>query len=201
MKYIKIFLIFFITLGGLECSVYETFMNIARLKFKLGQTNNFLLCGVQISNKSKLSDFKAMDLLNISSSFAQGSLPVSFTLNIEANNPNDGKGGYPKTNASIKSFPWRLLIDNKETISGNISSPVSIPGTGETEIFPLQINMDLVPFFKEKSYESLVNLVLNIGGYGRSSSKITLYAKPSVSTSLGTINYPEELKITSLEFN
>jgi hypothetical protein len=201
MKHIKILLIITIILGGLECSVYETFMNIARLKFKLGQTNNFLLCGVQVTNKSKLSDFKAMDLVKISSSFAQGSLPVSFTLNIEAKNPNDGKGGYPKTNASLKSFPWRLLIDDKETISGNISSPVSVPGTGETEIFPLQINMDLVPFFKDKSYESLVNLVLNIGGYGGSSSKITLYAKPSVSTSLGVINYPNELKIISTEFN
>ncbi len=201
MKYFKVFLIALISLIGLECSVYETFMNIARLKFKLGQTNNFLLCGVQVSNKSKLSDFKAMDLFKISSSFAQGSLPVSFTLNIEAKNPNDGKGGYAKTNASIKSFPWRLLIDDKETISGNISSPISVPGTGETEIFPLQINLDLVPFFKEKNYESLINLVLNIGGYGRTSSRITLYAKPSVSTSLGVINYPEELKIVSAQFN
>ncbi|MGE5861029.1 MAG: hypothetical protein ACM34J_10780, partial [Ignavibacteria bacterium] len=66
-------------------------MNIARLKFKLGETNNFLLCGVKISDKSKLADFKTMELLQVSSSFAKGSLPVSFTLNIEAKNPNTGK--------------------------------------------------------------------------------------------------------------
>jgi hypothetical protein len=142
-----------------------------------------------------------MELLQISSSFAKGSLPVSFTLNIEAKNPNTGTGGYPRTNASINSFPWRLLIDDKETISGNISSPVSVPGTGETEIFPLRITMDLVPFFKEKGYESLINLALNIGGYGKTSSRIALYAKPSVSTSVGVINYPNELKIVSTGFN
>jgi hypothetical protein len=197
----KFFSLLFISLIGLSCSVYETFVNIARLKFKLGEINNFLLCGVKISDKSTLTDFKAMELLQISSSFAKGSLPVSFTLNIEAENPNTGKGGYPKTNAAINSFPWRLLIDEKETISGNISSPVSVPGTGESEIFPLQINMDLILFFKEKGYESLINLALNIGGYGRSSSKLALYAKPSVSTSLGVINYPKELKIVSTEFN
>lgn len=195
------FFLLLISLLGLNCSVYETFVNIARLKFKLGETNNFLLCGVKISDKSKLTDFKTMELLQISSSFAKGSLPVSFTLNIEAMNPNTGKDGYPKTNAAINSFPWRLLIDDKETISGNISSPVSVPGTGETEIFPLQINLDLIPFFKEKGYESLINLALNIGGYGRTSSRIALYAKPSVSTSLGVISYPQELKIVSSEFN
>lgn len=197
----KFLIILLVSLTGFSCSVYETFVNIARLKFKLGETNNFLLCGVKISDKSKLSDFKAMELLQISSSFAKGSLPVSFTLNIEAKNPNTGNGGYRRTNASINSFPWRLLIDDKETISGNISSPVSVPGTGETEIFPLQINMDLIPFFKEKGYESLINLALNLGGYGRSSSRIALFAKPSVSTSLGVINYPNELKIVSTEFN
>lgn len=198
-KFIFLFTII-ISLSGISCSVYETFVNLSRLKFKLGQINNFTINGISISNKSKLSDFSTGDILKLSSAFAQGRLPVSFSLNVEAKNPNTGSGGFKRTGATLKSFPWRLLINDKETISGNIASEVSIPGTGETTPIQIQMTLDLVNFFKDNGYESLLNLALNIGGYGGSSSKLTLYAKPVVSTALGDLQYPDELKIVDYEF-
>lgn len=200
MKKILYPLIVLIILSNLSCSVFQTISNIGRLKFKLGAVSGFTLNGISVSGKSKLADFNAIDLLKLSSAFAQGSFPVSFTLNVEAVNPNDGKGGYRSTNATLKSFPWRLLLDNKETISGNIGSPVNVPGTGEVSIIPLQINLDLFTFFQDKGYESLINLALNLGGSGSSSSQITLFAKPVVSTILGDLSYPNELKIVDFEF-
>ena len=193
-------LIILIMLSSLSCSVFQTISNIGRLKFKLGNVGNFSLSGIAVSNKSKLSDFNALDLLKLSSSFAQGNFPVSFILNVEALNPNDGTGGYPSTNATLKSFAWRLLLDNRETISGNIAQPVTVPGTGQAAIIPLQINMDLLSFFKDRGYESLINLALNLGGNSGSASQITLYAKPVISTMLGDLSYPSELKIVDFEF-
>ena len=187
-------------LSSLSCSVFQTISNIGRLKFKLSNVENFSLSGITVSNKSKLSDFNAIDLLKLSSSFAQGNFPVSFILNVEALNPNDGTGGYPSSNATLKSFAWRLLLDNKATISGNIAQPVSIPGTGQAALIPLQINMDLLSFFKDRGYESLINLALNLGGNKGTASQITLYAKPVVSTMLGDLSYPQELKIVDFEF-
>ena len=189
-----------IIFSNISCSVFQTISNIGRLKFKLGNVADFTLSGISITDKSKLSDFHAVDLLKLSSSFARGNFPVSFILNVEAVNPNDGTGGYPSNDATLKSFAWRLLIDDKETIAGNISKPVSVPGTGQAVIIPIQVNMDLISFFRDKGYESLINLALNIGGYGGSASKITLYAKPVISTVLGDLSYPEEIKIVNLEF-
>ncbi len=193
----------FIIFSNLSCSVYQTIVNISRLQFKLGNVNNFTLNGVSLNNKTKIQDFSASDILRISAAVAQGHLPVSFVLNVDAKNPNDGTGGYKKTNATLKDFPWRLLIDNKETISGSLGSPVSVPGTGEAIVLPLQMNLDLVSFFKDKNYESLINLALNIGGYNNStsaSSKLELYAKPVVTTFIGDVAYPQEIKIVSTEF-
>ncbi|MCU0405654.1 MAG: hypothetical protein MUE64_01560 [Ignavibacteriaceae bacterium] len=34
-----------------SCSVYETMVNISRLKFRLGDVNNFVVGGINISNK------------------------------------------------------------------------------------------------------------------------------------------------------
>lgn len=188
-------------LSGIQCSVFETLTNLSRLKFKVGTVNGFQISGIPFSGKLKLSDFNPLDLLKISSAFAQGSLPASFILNVEAKNPNDGTGGYKKTDATLQNFKWRLFLDEKETISGDIEQPVTVPGTGSVSTIPLRINIDLMKFFKDKGYESIINLALALGGEQGSSTKISLYATPTVSSPLGNIAYPGELKLVDYEFS
>ena len=200
MKKIFFSLVIIILFSGINCSIYETITNLSRLQFKLGDVSNFNVSGIDISNKSKLGDFSPLEIINLSSIVTSGKLPISFTLNVDAKNPNDGTGGYKKTDATLKSFPWRLQLDNKETISGNIASPVSVPGTGEISIIPIQINIDLLQFIENQGYESLLNLVLALGGQQGSAAKLTLFADPTVSTVLGDINYPGELKIVDHSF-
>jgi len=190
-----------LVLSNISCSVLETITNLSRLQFKLGEVNGFNVNGIDISNKSKLGDFSPLEIINLSSIVTSGKLPISFTLNVEAKNPNDGTGGYKKTDATLKAFPWHLQIDNKETISGNIASPVSVPGTGEVSIIPIQINIDLMQFIQNQGYESLLNLVLALGGQQGSAARLTLFADPTVSTVLGDINYPGELKIVDHKFS
>jgi len=190
-----------ILFSNLSCSVYETLVNISRLKFKLGDVNNFTLNGINLSNKKSIKDFTTTEALKLSSAFFSGKLPASFILNVEAKNPNDGTGGYKRTNATIKSFPWRLFIDDKETISGNIETPVTVPGTGEIVNIPFVMELDLVKFFEDRGYESIINLALNIGGYSSESSKLSLLVQPVVATSFGDLKYPEEIKIVDFRFS
>jgi hypothetical protein len=183
-----------------SCSVYQTMVNLSRLQFKLGAVNNFSVNGINISNKKSLQDFSPLEILTLTQSIATGKLPASFTLNVEAKNPNDGTGGYPKTNATLKEFPWRLEVDNVETISGNIGSPVTVPGTGEIQNIPLTMSIDLIEFFGNKGYENLLNLALTLGGQQGSSSKLALFATPTVTSPIGDIKYPGEIKIVEQSF-
>lgn len=199
----KIFLLSFIIAISFifyQCSIYQTITNISRLQFKVGEINSFRVNDLDISNKSSLNDFNPSDVLKLSTIFTQGKLPVSFVLNVDAKNPNDGTGGYARTDATLKSFKWRLFIDDKETISGDIDSPVTVPGTGEVTKIPLRINIDLLQFFKDQGFEKVINLALTLGGKNGSTSKITLYATPTVSTPFGNITYPGELKIVDTQF-
>jgi hypothetical protein len=175
-------------------------VNLSRLKFRLGTVDNFTVGGVNITNKRSIQDFNPLEVVNLSSVIASGKLPASFTLNVEAKNPNDGTGGYPKTDATLKSFPWRLEIDEVETISGNIGSHVTIPGTGEISNIPLTMNIDLIEFFGNKGFDSLINLALALGGQQGSSARISLFATPTVSSPVGDIKYPGELKIVDQSF-
>ena len=184
-----------------QCSLYKTAMNMTRLKYRLSGMENIYIAGVSVGHKSKLSDFSVLEIAQISSSVIRGSLPLSFVLNVAALNPNDGTGGYPKTNATIKSFPYRLVIDQKEIFTGNIFSPFYIPGTGEEITIPLSIQFDILKNFENKGYESLVHMVLILAGKETGSTHLELYARPVVGTDYGDLEYPGELKIIEKEFS
>lgn len=194
-------LLFLIIITGLECSVYQTIANLSKLKFKIDSTKNLKLAGVSLEGKKNIGDFSSLETLKLSAAFIRNSLPLTLTINVDAKNPNDGTGGYPRTNATIVSFPWKLFIDNKQTITGDIGSEVSVPGTGEVATIPLQVSVDLVQFFKDKGYNGIINLALNLTGQGTSPSKITLYVQPTVNTQLGNIKYPDEIKIVNFEYS
>lgn len=200
-KQIILSLLIVTALIAIQCSVYQTIVNLSRLQFKLGDVNGFTVMNIPISNKTSINDFNAFDILNITSSVAQGKFPVSFVLNLDAKNPNDGSGGYSRTDATLKNLEWTLELDGKRTISGNLDNSVTVPGTGELTVIPLRINLDLKEFFADKGYESLLNLALTLGGTQGSSSKIALYAKPTVTTVLGDIAYPRELRIVDTQFS
>jgi len=40
----------------------------------------------------------------LTAAIAKGSLPATFSINVEAVNPNDGKDGYPRTDINIQKF-------------------------------------------------------------------------------------------------
>lgn len=200
MKKIISILLVIIAFSNISCSIYKSIVNVSRLKFKLGAVNNLSVNGVSLDGKTSAGDFNPFEVLKITSAFANRTFPISFLINVEAKNPNDGTGGYPRTDIMLKSFPWKLYIDDKETISGNINNSVSIPGTGEITNIPIRVDIDLLKFFKDTDYDQLINLAFTISGEKNHSSKIALYAQPTISTSIGDITYPGKLKIISKEF-
>jgi hypothetical protein len=180
-----------------QCSLIQTFVNLTRVKFKLQGVENIYVANVSVMNKTRLSDFSPVEILQLSASVLKGSLPVSFILNINAVNPNKATAKSSASSATITSFPWRLVVDSKEVLSGNIAHPVTIPGNGQQADIPLAISFDLMRTFKDKSYEGLINIVLRTTGKSTGSASFELYASPVVHTEIGNISYPGEIKIIS----
>jgi len=175
--------------------------NVQRLQFKLENVANFKVAGITIANKSALTDFSIMDGLSLSRAVAGGRLPAEFTINIAAVNPNDGKGGSPARSATLSSLDFRLLIDDVQTIKGDITSPLDIPGTGQSTIIPVTVSLDLYEYFGNKGYDGLVNLALALGGAKGSASHIKLDARPTVSTVLGPVSYPGRITIIDKQYS
>jgi hypothetical protein len=193
-------LIPFITVHFSCTGAYDAFVNLQRLQFKLGSVDNFSLAGVRLKSIGSISELSFSDAAKLLSAFSNGELPASFTLNVLAKNPNDGTGGTRKTTAVLKSLAWRMFLDDKETISGNIPHSIEIPGVGQASTIPVGISLDLIRFFRDAGYESLLNLALAVGGVRGSSARVTLKATPTVDTFLGPITYPGEITIVEREF-
>jgi len=195
-----LFLVIIVSLFSLSCSgVYDAITNIQRLQFKLDRVTGLSAAGVGFSNASKLTDFSLLDAAKLLSSFNNNKLPIEFTLNVLAKNPNDGTGGTKQSSAVLKNLAWRLFIDSKETVNGNIGG-ITVPGVGQATNIPILMSLDLFKFFSDQGYDGIINLALALGGRNGSSARITLKATPTVETVFGPITYPGEIEIIDREF-
>ena len=93
------------------------------------------------------------------------------------------------------------MINNKETVHGDLAAPFPVPGTGEAAVIPIQITVDLYKFFSDKEYQDILSLALKLGGIGGGNSvDLALFVRPTVSSSLGNITFPEEIKVINYEY-
>lgn len=195
------FIVVFSGVMFIACDVVKdlskTLTNLQRLEFKLGDISNFRLSGINVNNKSKVSDFGLSDAAKLTAAFARKELPANFTLGLNAKNPNDGTGGYAATKAMITYIDWNLYLDDVKTINGNVSNNITVPGTGESVNIPINMGLDLYDFFGNKGYDRILNLALSIGGVKGTSSNVKLDIQPTVSTSLGPIKYPGRITVVN----
>lgn len=181
--------------------VTNTLANLQRIEFKLGGIDSFTIAGVDIGSKRTLSDLTVAEGLALTRAFASKQIPAEFILNVDARNPNDGSGGKPTAAATLVGMDWRLFIDSKETITGDIAAPVAVPATGQTTTIPLRMKLDLYRFFQDRSYEGIINLALALGGVQGSAAKVVLDAKPTVNIrNFGELAYPGRINIVDTEF-
>ena len=181
------------------CSgITDTITNAQRLQWKLGSVSGMNVSGVDVSNVSSFSSINPLDLVKLTSAVGTGKLPVNFTLNLLAKNP-EGEGGSKNSSDLIKSVDWRLLIDNKETINGVVSGPITVPGVGQTSTIPVAISLDILQFFQNEGLQSLAGMLLGIGGKSGSPARLSLKIRPTIDTFIGPIT-PGEITVIDKEF-
>ncbi len=205
MKKVNVIVFLMLALLFTACSsiskITQTLTNLQRLEFKLENVNDFAVAGIKLNDKKSADDFSITDGLKLTQAFMSKSFPARFILNVAAKNPNDGTGGSKQTGATITSFDWQLYIDDVPTIKGNIANPITVPGTGQTTIIPIVVELDLYKFFKDKGYDGILNLALALGGVEGSAARLKLDAKPTVQTDFGPLEYPGRITIVDTKFS
>ncbi len=176
------------TLTG--CGTLREIANLRNVHFALDALTGLEIAGVDLSGIRTYEDLAAVDVLKIGAAVARNELPLSFTLDVLAENP-EANG----VQARLVRFDWMLLLDNRETISGVFEDEIVIP-SGDSRHFPIQVKLDLIEFF-DRNARDIVNLALSLAGQEGEPQNIQLRATPTISTALGPIRYPEPITVVS----
>jgi hypothetical protein len=171
------------------------------LCFRLENTEQFSVCGIALDSLDSLSPSQIAGVL---AAWAEGQVPVDFTLNIGVRNPNNGIVGPLLEVATIVEMPWSLYMDDSSeegfdtawVASGTLLDPVEVPGDSETVIIPLEISFDALQVLESAGPMGLIDLVLAVGGIDGDLrdedhlGRLLLNAEPSVETPFGSMEYP-----------
>lgn len=162
--------------------------SLTQCQFRLSSVNQVSLSGIPLQGGTSFSDINPMDLLKLRSSFSTQTLPLEFTVNVEAKNPNSSPAG-------MNRMEWILFIDGNRMTSGVLEKQVEIPANGGAGDFPLVMNLNLFEALSGKTFNSMVNLALNIAGEGTQPTHVTLQVKPSIMVGDQTLDYPDYITV------
>lgn len=174
-----------------SCDIFDQISQVAMLskcQFRLSTLTNTKLAGVNVQNIDSFNDLSFVDVTKVTAAYATGNLPLSFTLNVEAKNPNTSAAGMSK-------LDWILLIDDLEVLTGITEQRITIPANGGTAILPLNLSFDLLKVIESRNVESLANFGMNLAGAGNRPTRVTLKAKPTIYVGSNPITYPNYITI------
>jgi hypothetical protein len=187
----KLLLLFGIVAMLSSCSVMEQASQMSMLSkcdFRLDKIEDISLAGIDIQNIKSYEDLGVMQILNLSTAVARKDLPLSFTLGVEARNPND------KT-AAMNRMDWILYIDDIEMTRGIVNDRVEITPNGGIANIPLSLNFNLMEVLQGKSGDALLNFGFNLAGSGDKPTRILVKVKPTIYIGSSAIDYPGYINV------
>ena len=173
-----------------SCSVLQQtseIKNFAKCDFRLESISNLRMAGVNIQNKTSMSDLSFVDIAKITAAVASNSLPVHFDLDVLARNPNSAM-------AAMNRLDWILLIDDIEMTRGVLMERIEIQPNSFTA-FPVAMNFDLMKALSGKSGDALLNFIFNLTGSGNKPTRVKLKARPTIIVGSTALEYPGYITI------
>jgi len=184
-------LVLFVVSVGLltSCQTLREVTSLKDVRFRIDRTADARMAGVDLSSVESYDDLRGADVARLASSLAQGRLPLSFTLVVEAENPETNSVA-----ARLTKMDWTLLLEDTETITGTFDREVRLPPGTPTEV-PVKVELDLVRFFGD-NLQQLVGLATAVSGEGPPSN-VQLRVQPTINTALGPMKYPRPITVVS----
>ena len=176
-------MVLLIAISENSCNFLKEISTLGKCEFRVTTLVDPEIAGVDVSQIRSFTDLNFVDMGIISASMLKGDLPLSFTLNVEARNPN------PAT-AALNGLEYLAFIDDVEVARGNLDRRIEIPANGGVTTIPLRLNTDLIDILKKDSRQAMVNFGLNLADAGNRPTRVSIKVKPTILVGAMEINYP-----------
>jgi LEA14-like dessication related protein len=179
-----------------SCSLLRTVneaKTFARCRFRLESVSSIRLAGIDAQHVASRNQLNLADAARLSLALANRSLPLTFRLHLEVQNPNASQ-------AAISQMSWTLFIDQLEMLSGELRERVEI-APNSSSIIPLDISMDLFQVLSGQSVETIANFAFNLAGEGSKPTRMMLRIKPVFQILGSEFSYPIDVGLTLSDGN
>ncbi len=173
----------FIPLMFSSCSFLKEMTSFSKCEFRTTTLENPKLAGIDVSHIKGFGDIGFAEMAILTTAVMKGKMPLEFTLNIEARNPN------PVT-AAMNKLEYIVFIDEVEVASGQLNERIEIPANGGVTAIPLRLHTDLLELLEKDSRDALINFGLNLADEGSRPTRVSLKVKPSILIAAIEIAYP-----------
>ncbi len=181
--YIFIPMILLLAILANSCNFLKEISTLGKCEFRVTTLEDPEIAGVDVSHVRSFTDLNLAEMGIISASMLKGDLPLSFTLNVEVQNPNPAM-------AALNGLEYLAFIDDVEVASGQLDRRIEIPSNGGIETIPLRLSTDLIDILKKDSRQALVNFGLNLADAGNRPTRASIKIKPTILVGAMEINYP-----------
>lgn len=178
-------------LAGTGCTALQQVSQLRKVQFRIDRVEDAQLAGIELEGIQSYEDIRALDVARLASKVANGRLPLSFTVQVGAQNPSDND-----VNARLTQMDWTVLLQDRETVSGTLDREVVLR-PGQPQTVPVAVSLNLVEFF-DRTLEGLIDLAVALGKEG-DSANVELKIQPTVQTPVGAMRYPTPITVARKE--
>lgn len=161
------------------CAQLSQLQNMSKCEFRLKNLELKSLDNTDISNVKSVNDLNVLTVARLGNSLLSGRLPLTYTANIEANNPNTQK-------AALNKFDLIVLLNNVQLVQTSINQYVEILPKQQA-LIPITLTSDIANILKGENINRVLSILFP---QDNSQSVLTFKIKPSIKVGPSTISYP-----------
>lgn len=160
-----------------------SYVNVVKCDFRMESLKNPRVAGIDVTKIKSFSDLSFMQAGKITTSYLGGNIPLDFTINLEAKNPNPSE-------ARMAQFDWILKIDDVQITTGTNVQEYAIPANDGTVIMPLKISVNILDVLNNEAKDALLNFGLNLADASGKPTRVDMQIKPTINVGGVPITYP-----------
>ncbi len=170
------------------CTALQQLAVLRTVAFAFAGVSDVRVAGIRIGAGATFSNLSLADAARLGAAIVAREVPLEMIAHVSASNPSENK-----VPARMVDLGWALFIEDRETLAGQLASPVAIE-PGRTADVPLAVRFDLLQLGSGGARD-LFDLALAIAGQGSLKKDLRLELVPTIETSLGPIRYPAPLVV------
>ena len=189
----RFILIILVAIGLSSCDILNQMSqiaNFAKCTFDFDSVSSVQMIGVNLHKGMTKNDLSVNQLFQLTNALMKKSLPVTFNVNLDINNPNSA-------DAAMTRMDYILTLNEKQVISTSMKNRISVPANS-SNIVTIPVTTDLFELFSGESAEAILNLAFKLAGANSDPVNVGVKVKPYITVGNQQLAYPDYITMNKV---